>query len=245
MSQPLIRIEVLISDDCPNTRAGLQLVDEIVGRLNIETIIDKVQVDTEARAAALHFLGSPSIQVNSEDIEGRSTNQGSLACRIYGNGRGVPDAWMLEAALLRARRPKGLLLMCVANSARSQIAEGLARSLAPKHTRIFSAGSEPSQIRPEAIAVLGEIGIDASTQYSKSVNDINKNDIDAVLTLCAEEVCPTYLGQALRLHWGLADPAAETDPERRMQAFRQVRDVLQQRFELLFRPQTREVCADA
>ena len=80
---------------------------------------------------------------------------------------------------------------CVANSARSQMAEGIARSLAPTDVKISSAGSAPSKVNSLAVRVLAEIGIDATGQRSKSVNDIPPDDVDAVITLCAEEVCPS------------------------------------------------------
>lgn len=144
---------------------------------------------------------------------------------------------MLEAAALRALEPKHILFLCVANSARSQMAEGLARSMAPEGLIISSAGSEPSRVRPEAITVLSELGIDISTQTSKSVADLDTSTVDTVITLCAEEVCPLYLGKAHRLHWGLPDPAASGgDASARLEAFRETRDELKRRIELLFRP---------
>lgn len=125
---------------------------------------------------------------------------------------------------------KGLLFLCVANSARSQMAEGIARSLLPDGVPIFSAGSHPTQIRPEAIAVMREIGIDISEQRSKSVAEIPLQTVDTVVTLCAEEVCPVVAGDVRRLHWGLPDPAATdgslTD---RLVAFRTTRDELRRR----------------
>jgi thioredoxin type arsenate reductase len=129
---------------------------------------------------------------------------------------------------------KGLLFMCVANSARSQIAEGIARELAPKGVTVQSAGSRPTSVRPEAIAVLAEIGIDASGQRSKIVDEIEPSSVDTVITLCAKEECPLFLGEATRLHWGLPDPAAvEGDEEARLEAFRETRDEIRRRIEAL------------
>ena len=105
-----------------------------------------------------------------------------LCCRTY-SGEGVPPEWMVEAAILRALKPEGILFLCVANSARSQMAEGIARSLAPAHVRVGSAGSRPTSVRPEAIAVLGEIGIDISGHRSKAVSEIPADGIDTVITL--------------------------------------------------------------
>jgi arsenate reductase len=125
-----------------------------------------------------------------------------------------------------------MLFLCVANSARSQMAEGIARSLAPAGVRVSSAGSEPSSVRPEAVQALGEIGIDISGQRSKGIDEVDV-PVEAVVTLCAEEVCPVWLGQAQRVHWGLPDPAAVTGPHR-LQAFRDVRDELRRRLEVVF-----------
>ena len=127
---------------------------------------------------------------------------------------------------------RGLLFLCVRNSARSQMAEGLARQLYGDRARIQSAGSEPSEVRPLAIEAMREIGIDIFGQRSKSVDTIDPATVDAVITLCAEEECPVFLGEARRLHWGLDDPAAvEGSREKRLDAFRRVRDELSRRIE--------------
>jgi thioredoxin type arsenate reductase len=130
---------------------------------------------------------------------------------------------------------KGILFLCVANSARSQMAEGIARSLAPLGFKILSAGSRPTSVRPEAIQVLQEIGIDIASHRSKSVAEISPAEVDTVITLCAEEECPVFFGKAERLHWGLPDPAAAkgSDPEV-LSAFRNVRDMLRQKIMELF-----------
>ena len=125
---------------------------------------------------------------------------------------------------------KGVLFLCVANSARSQMAEGIARSLAPGGTKIWSAGSRPTSVRPEAIAVRREIGIDISGHRAKAVAEIPAAEVDTVITLCGEEECPVFLGRATRLHWGLRDPAAVSSSEgERLDAFRKVRDELRRR----------------
>jgi protein-tyrosine-phosphatase len=126
--------------------------------------------------------------------------------------------------------PKGILFLCVANSARSQMAEGIARSLAPPGVKIWSAGSRPTRVRPEAIAVLKEIEIDISGHRSKAVAEIPACEVDTVITLCAEEECPLFLGKAQRLHWGLPDPAAVIGTEEEaLVAFRKMRDELVRR----------------
>src|SRR5437660_1784371 len=107
--------------------------------------------------------------------------------------------------------PTGLLFLCVANSARSQMAEGLARALFGDAARVQSAGSRPSRVNPYAVAVMAELGIDLTVHTSKSVDTIDPRTVDTVVTLCAEEVCPVLLGAARRLHWPIDDPASD-DP---------------------------------
>jgi arsenate reductase (thioredoxin) len=122
----------------------------------------------------------------------------------------------------------GILFLCVANSARSQMAEGLARHVLGPHVTVMSAGSAPSRLNPLAVQALSEIGIDISGYQSKGVDTIDPTGIDLVITLCAEEVCPVFLGRAKRLHWRLPDPAAASG-EKPIERFREVRDDIQKR----------------
>jgi thioredoxin type arsenate reductase len=132
---------------------------------------------------------------------------------------------------------KGVLFLCVANSARSQLAEGIARAMLPPGHTVWSAGSEPTELRPEAIRVLEEVGIDPSAQWSKHISEVPVDAIDLVITLCDEEECPVFLGDAERLHWGLPDPAAVMgSEEERLAAFRDTRDELTRRIDELFAP---------
>jgi arsenate reductase len=148
----------------------------------------------------------------------------------------VSDArWKAEAEELRKLAPGHVLFLCVANSARSQMAEGIARSLAPAGVTVSSAGSEPSKVNPLAIRALDEIGIDIRGHHSKSVETLSPEGVDAVITLCAAEVCPVFLGKAHRIHWGLPDPAgAGANDEEQLQAFRNVRDELRRRLSVVF-----------
>ncbi|HSM51914.1 MAG TPA: arsenate reductase ArsC [Thermoanaerobaculia bacterium] len=124
----------------------------------------------------------------------------------------------------------GLLFLCVANSARSQMAEGIARALAGDRLRVQSAGSAPSRVNPLAVSALAEIGIDIGASRSKAVDEIDPATVATVITLCAEEVCPVWLGTARRLHWPLPDPAGHDEPEAAsLTRFRAVRDELRQR----------------
>lgn len=128
-----------------------------------------------------------------------------------------------------------ILFLCVANSARSQLAEGLARRLFPG-LRIQSAGSRPSQVNPHALEVLREVGIDATDQRSKSVQSIDPASVSLVITLCAEEVCPVFMGSVERLHWPLPDPASEDpslDGEALRARFREAREEIQRRLDAL------------
>ncbi|OPZ60994.1 MAG: Arsenate-mycothiol transferase ArsC1 [Deltaproteobacteria bacterium ADurb.Bin510] len=143
------------------------------------------------------------------------------------------DEWQGSADELRAKRPAHILFLCVANSARSQLAEALARRLAPKGLKISSAGSAPGSLRPEVALVLAEVGVDCAGQYAKGLAAVDLATVEAVITLCSEEVCPYLPGALMRLHWGLPDPAAVAGAGR-IEAFRQVRDELTRRLSYLF-----------
>ena len=127
-----------------------------------------------------------------------------------------------------------LLFLCVANSARSQMAEGLARTVLGGEVTVQSAGSVPTRVNPLAIQAMAEVGIDISSQRSKRVDGVDPATVDTVITLCAEEVCPVFLGRAQRLHWPLPDPAAATpDGSPSIDAFRMVRDEIARRLAAL------------
>lgn len=133
---------------------------------------------------------------------------------------------------------RSILFLCVANSARSQMAEGLARRILGDRARVRSAGSMPSRVNPYAIEVMGEAGIDIAGHRSKSVESIDPDGVDTVITLCAEEVCPVFLGGVRRLHWPLPDPATD-DPgltrEQMLDRFRAARDEIRRRIEAFAR----------
>jgi arsenate reductase len=107
------------------------------------------------------------------------------------------------------------------------MAEGLWRHLAGDRYEVFSAGTRPGHVRPEAIAVMAELGIDLSGHRSKSVDEFAGQRLDLVVTVCdqARELCPIYPATTRRLHWSFADPAAvEGSDETRLAAFRNIRD---------------------
>ena len=124
---------------------------------------------------------------------------------------------------------KSILFLCVANSARSQMAEGLGRMIFGDRVPVMSAGSEPSKVNPYAVEVMRELGADISTHHSKSVQTIDPATVGTVITLCAEEVCPVFLGKARRLYWPVPDPASK-DPsiprEEMLTRFRTARDTI-------------------
>ena len=123
-----------------------------------------------------------------------------------------------------------ILFMCVANSARSQMAEGLARRIFPE-AEIQSAGSHPGTLNPSAVTVMKEVGIDLSGHFSKSIADLSPKfleNLDCVITLCAEEVCPVLPSHAKKLHWPFLDPASKEwlSPEDFLNRFRTARDAI-------------------
>lgn len=122
---------------------------------------------------------------------------------------------------------KRVLILCTGNSARSQMAEGLLRHDAGDRFEVESAGTKPSVVRTEAIAVLKEVGIDITAHRSKHVKEFDGQYFDYVLTVCdnAKESCPLFFGTAMRLHQNFKDPAVVDGPqEKRLAAFRNVRD---------------------
>ena len=124
-----------------------------------------------------------------------------------------------------------ILFLCVANSARSQMAEGLAKSMLGKNHNIQSAGSTPSgEVHINAVIAMDDIGIDIRDQHSKSTEDLNKeflDNLDYAITLCAEEVCPILPSNAESLHWMNEDPANDSYSEKQLKAsFSNTRDNL-------------------
>jgi arsenate reductase len=122
---------------------------------------------------------------------------------------------------------KRVLILCTGNSARSQMAEGLLRHDAGDRFEVFSAGTKPSRVRPEAITAMRELGIEISGNRSKHVDEFAGQKFDYVLTVCdnANQSCPAFPGQAIRIHRNFDDPAAfEAPEEERLALFRRVRD---------------------
>ena len=122
-----------------------------------------------------------------------------------------------------------VLFLCTHNSARSQMAEGLLRSLGGERFEAFSAGTEATHVRPEARKVMAELGVDISEQESETLERYLDESFDYVITVCdaANDSCPAFPGSAKRLHWSLPDPAAQGG-ENRLEVFRAVRDRLRE-----------------
>ena len=126
--------------------------------------------------------------------------------------------------------PRRVLFLCVGNSARSQMAEGFARKLAPTGAEIWSAGTAPKELHPLAVQVMDEAGIDIRGQRAKHLDEVPWQTAEMVVTLCGEaaDLCPAVPGNVRRLHWPLEDPAAAGEAER-LAAFREARDEIRWR----------------
>jgi len=125
-----------------------------------------------------------------------------------------------------------VLILCTGNSARSQMAEGILRNLAGDRFAVASAGVAPKKVRPEAVKVMDEIGIDISSHRSKSLDEFLSDRFDYIITVCdnANESCPVFPGHATRIHWSFDDPAAvEGTEQERLAAFRAIRDQIRDR----------------
>jgi arsenate reductase len=126
-----------------------------------------------------------------------------------------------------AENRQRVLFLCVHNSARSQMAEGLLRARAGDRFEAFSAGNEATEVRPLAIRAMAELGIDISGQRSKTTAELGGQRFDYAVTVCedAKEACPYYANAAHQVHWGFEDPAAATgSDDERLAVFRRVRD---------------------
>lgn len=228
-------VEVAVSPTCPHGDATIALVRQVVEALRADATVRVVDITETPSRSRGDFPGSPTVRIDGKDIAPRMATVDATGCRVYDGGTPIPPRWLIEAGIMRAMGLRGFLFLCVANSARSQIAEGVARKLAPESVQVWSAGSRPTSVRPEAVAVLQEVGIDIRHHRSKHVSEIDPTLVDAVITLCAEEECPVFLGDALRVHWEMPDPArAEGSAEERLKAFRTVRDELHHRLSVLF-----------
>lgn len=155
---------------------------------------------------------------------------GSLVVERHWHGD--PRVLRRLLALSGSGSRRRVLFLCIRNSARSQMAEGLLRSLAPDRYEAMSAGVSAGTLRPEAVEVMREIGIDISGQRSKAAEEYAGQRFDLVVTTCdeAREVCPLFPGATRMLHWSIADPVVASG-DARWAAFRAARDQLRARIE--------------
>jgi arsenate reductase len=134
-----------------------------------------------------------------------------------------------------AQEPQRVIFVCTHNSARSQMAEGMLRAWGGDRFKAFSAGTEATRVRPEAIAVMDEIGIDISGHLSKTLEPFLGEAFSWLITVCdqAKESCPTIPGVVQQAHWSIDDPSAvEGDEDARLAAFRETRDILRDRIHI-------------
>ncbi len=146
------------------------------------------------------------------------------------------QAWLRENNNMERKdmQKERVLVLCTGNSARSQMAEGLLRHDFGERFEVFSAGTKPSHVRPEAIAVMRELDIDLSGHRSKHVSEFDGQPFEYVITVCdnAKESCPVFPGSVKRIHWSFEDPAsAQGSEEERLAAFRKVRDQIRTTFQ--------------
>lgn len=129
--------------------------------------------------------------------------------------------------------PQRVLVVCTHNSARSQMAEGLLRHIGGQGVEVYSAGSHPTQLHPDAIAAMDALGIDIRGQASKSLSEFEEQAFQYVITVCdrAREVCPVFPGEGESIHWGFPDPTRIEDAAERRRAFANIARQLSSRVE--------------
>jgi len=142
------------------------------------------------------------------------------------------------------REVKKVLFLCIGNSVRSQMAEGLLNELGSGKWKAWSGGVFPSYVHPLAVRVMEEMGIDISRQTSKSMDRFRNEVFDYIITLCDEaaQSCPTFSNKGRRLHWPLEDPAAAIGTiEERLAVFRRIRDEIKTKIEELLKYESSEI----
>jgi protein-tyrosine-phosphatase/DNA-binding transcriptional ArsR family regulator len=160
----------------------------------------------------------------------------NAAMAADGEGGGSPgsaDAPLSSRTTLS--RPMRVLFLCTHNSARSQMAEALMRSMGADQVEVYSAGSIPTEVHPEALATLEEVGIDTTGLYAKSLEQFAGEQFDYIITVCdrVRDVCPAFLRDPAQAHWSITDPVEIEDPEQRAKAFQNTLTELQTRIRYL------------
>jgi protein-tyrosine-phosphatase/DNA-binding transcriptional ArsR family regulator len=164
---------------------------------------------------------------------GGGGSDGSLDGSAKGEQTEPSDAPMSSRTALL--RPMRVLFLCTHNSARSQMAEALMRSMGGERVEVYSAGSAPAGVDPEALATLQEVGVDTTGLYAKSLEQFVGEPFDYIITVCdrVRDVCPAFVGDPAQAHWSITDPVDIDDPERRAKAFRDTLTELQTRIRYL------------
>lgn len=130
-----------------------------------------------------------------------------------------------------------VLFLCTGNSCRSQMAEGILRSLHGDSYEVYSAGTDPCGVNPWAVACMREVDVDISGQKSKSIGDIPVKSFDCVVTVCdnAKQRCPVFPGAKQKIHWSIPDPGGIGGTQRQIEStFRNVREMLSEKIESQF-----------
>jgi protein-tyrosine-phosphatase/DNA-binding transcriptional ArsR family regulator len=168
----------------------------------------------------------------------RADAEGSRSDRpLNGSANGTPaelsDAPTSSRTTLS--RPMRVLFLCTHNSARSQMAEALMRSMGRDQVEVYSAGSAPTEVDPGALATLHEVGIDTTGLYAKSLEHFVGEQFDYIITVCdrVRDVCPAFAGDPAQAHWSIADPVEIEDPEQRAKVFQNTLTELQTRIRYL------------
>jgi protein-tyrosine-phosphatase/DNA-binding transcriptional ArsR family regulator len=167
------------------------------------------------------------VALRKSDADGRdlyySLNPGKLQEGIQSVARSLYPGWVWKESKQMPVHPtpRRVLFLCTNNSARSQMAEGLLRKLGGDSYLVASAGSQPSDVHPDAIKVMSELGIDISKQRSKHLLELQDQSFDEVITVCdrVREVCFSYEFCIPTIHWSIPDPVRIQDPDERRQIF--------------------------
>jgi protein-tyrosine-phosphatase len=147
----------------------------------------------------------------------------------------VPSEQSSNEVQVSTTIPLRVLFLCTHNSARSQMAEAILRHMGGDQVEVFSAGSMPTQVHPNTLVVLRELGIDISHLYAKSLDQFLGESFDYIITVCdrVRDICPVFQGDPVQIHWSFPDPDVIEDPELQLAAFRRTAVELQTRVRYL------------
>jgi protein-tyrosine-phosphatase/DNA-binding transcriptional ArsR family regulator len=147
----------------------------------------------------------------------------------------VPSEQTGREAIGTASIPLRVLFLCTHNSARSQMAEAILRQMGGDNVEVFSAGSMPTEVHPNTLIVLRELGIDTSNLYAKSLDQFLGESFDYIITVCdrVRDICPVFRGDPFQIHWSFPDPDVIENPDLQLAAFRRTATKLQTRVRYL------------